>query len=101
MEYTGVEEGGLTGLPAVRHGWNFSIKKALRKTGGFIIIYVLTGQIINGLFQSSLVANGKLVAAFCTTACQHFAAIGAFHALTKAMYAFAATIMWLECTFHN
>lgn len=76
-------------------------KKALRKTGGLNITYVLYGLKNNGLFQSSLVANGKLVAAFCTTASQHFAAIGAFHALTKAVYAFAATIMWLECSFHN
>lgn len=53
------------------------------------------------LFQSSFVANGKLVAALCTAASEHFTAIGRFHALTKAMYAFAATIMWLECTFHN
>lgn len=65
------------------------------------MIQVLYRIMIIILFQSSFVANGKLVAAFCTAACQHFTAISRFHALSKAMYALAATIMWLECSFHN
>lgn len=38
---------------------------------------------------------------FGTTAGQNLAAIGGLHALAETMYRLAATLMGLECTFHD
>jgi hypothetical protein len=52
------------------------------------------------LFQFFLIADGKLVAAFCTAAGQHFSTIGGLHTLSKTVNSFAAASMGLKCPFH-
>ena len=52
------------------------------------------------LLQSFLARNGQFLAAFRPAAGQYFAAIGSLHTLAETMNGFAATLMWLECTFH-
>jgi hypothetical protein len=38
---------------------------------------------------------------FGTAASQHFTTVGGLHTLTETMYAFAAAVVRLECTFHD
>lgn len=53
------------------------------------------------LLQFAFIAHGQLMATLGTAAGQHFATVGSLHALTEAVYALAATVVRLECTFHN
>jgi len=46
------------------------------------------------------IRNRQLCTALCTTACQHFSAIGRLHAFPETMNGFTAAGVGLECTFH-
>lgn len=54
----------------------------------------------SGLLQFAFVAYSQLMTTFGTAAGQHFTTVGGLHTLTETMYAFATTVVRLECTFH-
>ena len=52
------------------------------------------------LFQLTLIGNRQFLAALCTAARQHLAAIGGLHAFAKTVNGLAALPVRLKCTFH-
>ena len=52
------------------------------------------------LFQSFLIGNTQLLAAFCAAAGKDLTAICSFHTLTKAMYSLTTFTMRLKSPFH-
>ena len=48
-----------------------------------------------------LVRNGQLLATLGTTRCQYTTTIGSGHSLTETVLVNAATVVGLECSFHN
>jgi hypothetical protein len=56
--------------------------------------------VVSWLFQSFLARNSQFLAAFRPAACQNLTAISGLHTLAETVYALAAALMGLECTFH-
>ncbi len=48
----------------------------------------------------TLVGNGELLAALCTTCSQHATAVLSSHSLTETVLVIAATVVGLKCSFH-
>jgi hypothetical protein len=60
-----------------------------------------TGSLAIVLFQFRLVGNRQLMTSFCTTAGQHFAAIGSLHPFAETVDRLTAASVRLKCTFHE
>jgi hypothetical protein len=77
------------------------IKKALNEVESQMYKFLVAHRLRREeLFQFLFIADGQLVTAFCTAACQHFPAIGSLHPFAKTVNGLTTAAMGLKCTFH-
>jgi len=68
---------------------------------GIALILALPSSTQLSVLESSLVRNGQLLAALCTTCCQYLTTVSGCHSLTETVLVDSLPARRLECSFHR
>ena len=74
--------------------------KSSMKHNVFMLLFIVSRDVIQRLLAVVLVGNGQLLAAMSAARSQHTTTILGGHSLTEAMLVHTTTIVGLECSFH-